>query len=40
MQPEDLPRSKFPPDYDAKWRFFWSIGERPEGAENIPKVLP
>lgn len=36
-----MPLSKFPPDLDAKWRFFWAIGERPaEVAENIPKVIP
>lgn len=38
---EDMPQSRFPPDLDAKWRFFWAIGERPaEVAENIPKVIP
>ena len=36
-----MPHSKFPPDLDAKWRFFWAIGERPdEVADNIPKVIP
>ena len=41
LTPENLPLSKFPPDLDAKWRFFWAIGERPaEVAENIPKVVP
>ena len=31
----------FPPDYDAKWRFFWAIGERPsEVKDDIPKVIP
>ena len=41
MTPENLPLSKFPPELDAKWRFFWAIGERPaEVADNIPKVIP
>jgi isopenicillin N synthase-like dioxygenase len=36
-----MPLSKFPPNLDAKWRFFWAIGERPvEDGENIPKVVP
>ncbi len=36
-----MPMSKFPPELDAKWRFFWAIGERPkEVAETIPKVIP
>lgn len=41
MTPENFPLSKFPPELDAKWRFFWAIGERPaEVADNIPKVIP
>jgi len=33
--------SKFPPELDAKWRFFWPIGDRPPELENdIPKVIP
>lgn len=41
LTPENFPLSKFPPDYDAKWRFFWGIGERPkEVADDIPKVIP
>lgn len=41
LTPENMPQSKFPPDLDAKWRFFWAIGERPaEVAESIPKVIP
>jgi isopenicillin N synthase-like dioxygenase len=41
MTPENMPLSKFPPELDAKWRFFWAIGERPaEVADNIPKVIP
>jgi len=28
-------------DYDAKWRFFWPIGDRPEEMKNdIPKTIP
>jgi len=31
----------YPQTNDAKWRFFWPIGERPEELENeIPKVYP
>jgi isopenicillin N synthase-like dioxygenase len=41
MSPENIPMSKFPPDFDAKWRFFWAIGERPaEVKDDIPKVIP
>jgi isopenicillin N synthase-like dioxygenase len=41
MSPSDMPLSKFPPDFDAKWRFFWAIGERPEEvSKDIPKVIP
>ena len=25
----DKPRTMYPQDFDAKWRFFWPIGERP-----------
>lgn len=29
------------PVYDAKWRFMWKIGERPEEAsDNFPQVIP
>jgi isopenicillin N synthase-like dioxygenase len=36
-----MPLSKFPPEADAKWRFFWAIGERPkEVADEIPRVIP
>jgi isopenicillin N synthase-like dioxygenase len=36
-----MPLSKFPPELDAKWRFFWAIGERPkEVADDIPRVIP
>lgn len=38
---ENKPLSKFPPELDAKWRFFWPIGERPEEVNNdLPKVIP
>ena len=41
MTPENMPLSKFPPDFDAKWRFFWAIGERPEEvSQDIPKIIP
>ena len=41
LKEEDKPLSKFPPEYDAKWRFFWAIGERPaEVRDDIPKVIP
>lgn len=41
MDGENKPLSRFPPEYDAKWRFFWPIGERPEEIKNdIPKVYP
>ena len=41
LTPENMPLSKFPPELDAKWRFFWAIGERPkEVADDIPKVIP
>ena len=33
--------SPFPPTYDAKWRFFWPIGERPAEIKNdLPKTIP
>jgi hypothetical protein len=31
---EDMPMSPFPPELDAKWRFFWAIGERPSECKN------
>ena len=38
---EDLPFSKFPPEYDSKWRFFWPIGDRGENTKlKVPKVYP
>jgi isopenicillin N synthase-like dioxygenase len=40
--PEDhKPLSSQPPGFDAKWRFFWPIGERPkEINDDLPKVYP
>jgi len=33
--------SPFPPGYDAKWRYFWPLGERPkEVRDEIPKHIP
>jgi isopenicillin N synthase-like dioxygenase len=38
---KDKPISPYKPVYDAKWRYFWKIGERPEEAsDNFPQVLP
>ena len=38
---EHKPMTVYPQIHDAKWRFFWPIGERPEELENeIPKVYP
>jgi len=37
IEPEHKPESVQPPVADAKWRFFWKIGERPaEVADDIP----
>lgn len=34
---ENKPESEFPPTYDAKWRYMWKIGKRPEEAnDNFP----
>lgn len=34
---ENKPFSPLVPIYDAKWRFMWKIGERPENAgDNFP----
>lgn len=41
LSPENTPVSPLEPVYDAKWRFFWKIGERPEGAsDDFPQVIP
>ena len=38
---EDKPLTQQPPDFDAKWRFFWKIGERPEELQDeIPQTYP
>ena len=38
---ENKPFSPLKPVYDAKWRFMWKIGERPENAgDNFPQVIP
>lgn len=37
---EDLPRTTFPPQYDAKWRYQWKIGERLSENSNYPQVVP
>lgn len=34
---ENKPISPLVPVYDAKWRYMWKIGERPEGSgDNFP----
>ena len=34
---ENLPVSPVDPVYDAKWRYYWKIGEREEnGPDNFP----
>lgn len=38
---ENQPVSPIDPVYDAKWRFYWKIGERPNDAmDNFPQVIP
>lgn len=38
---EHKPLSPFPPEFDAKWRYFWPIGDRPEEVRNdLPKTIP
>lgn len=38
---EDQPLTIYPQEYDAKWRFFWPIGERPEEMRNeLPQICP
>jgi len=34
LAPEDTPMSPLTPVLDAKWRFMWKIGERPDGAAD------
>lgn len=41
LAPEDTPVSPLEPVLDAKWRFMWKIGERPDGAkDDFPAVMP
>lgn len=41
LAPEDMPGSPLEPVLDAKWRFMWKVGERPEGAaDDFPQVVP
>ena len=41
LAPEDQPMSPLDPVMDAKWRFMWKIGKRPEGAaDDFPQVIP
>ena len=41
LDAEDMPVSPLEPVLDAKWRFMWKIGERPEGAnDDFPAVIP
>ena len=41
LAPEDQPMSPMDPVMDAKWRFMWKIGKRPEGAaDDFPQVIP
>ena len=38
---ENMPESPLKPILDAKWRYMWKIGERPEGAaDDFPQVIP
>ena len=34
LEGDNKPESVQPPVHDAKWRFFWKIGERPEEVED------
>ena len=37
----DKPLTMYPQEFDAKWRFFWPIGDRPAEIRNdLPKVIP
>lgn len=37
LKSENLPMSPVDPVYDAKWRYYWKIGERPaEADDNFP----
>jgi hypothetical protein len=38
---DSMPMSPFPPELDAKWRFFWAIGKRPaETKDELPQTYP
>lgn len=38
---DNLPMSPVDPVYDAKWRYYWNIGERPADAlEVFPQIIP
>lgn len=38
---ENKPVSPVEPVFDAKWRFMWKIGDRPENAaDDFPQVIP
>jgi len=38
---ENKPMSPLQPVFDAKWRFMWKIGKRPDGAsDEFPQVVP
>ena len=41
LEDEHKPVSPANPVYDAKWRFYWKIGKRPEGSsDDFPQVTP
>ena len=41
MSEVDKPMTLYPLNFDAKWRFFWPIGERPSEIKNdLPKIIP
>ena len=41
LAPEDQPLSPMVSVLDAKWRFMWKIGVRPDGAaDDFPQVIP
>lgn len=38
---KNKPISECPPEFDAKWRFFWHIGDRPEDRKSLyANVVP
>lgn len=41
LDQDNAVQSVQPPVHDAKWRFFWKIGDRPQEIEDkIPQTLP